>query len=293
MATLKFTGNLTRMTVTLASAYTAGSGTMTLTSGHGARLPTTGDFWLVPTSGTYQSFKVTARSTDTLTVVGSQDGTTDASLSTGAELEWNLTASALTQLIVDTRHPNRIAPPVASAFTATNTGSSTITDIIDGLEIAWQVGGSVERFYEIAAPGATMTLSAKLYGHSNASGGRTGIFVRSSVTSKVFYLGYRRDAVSGYIAAERWSYAGTWNSQVLYSTPVQFSNFYKEWLRIQVTATHIICSWSQDGLGWVVMYSELISAWLAGDPTTCGLFNYSNDGSYNKLTVNSFSATTP
>lgn len=127
MASLKYLGNAARMTVSLASTYTAGSGTMTLTSGHGARLPSSGDFWLVPTSGTYQSFKVTARSTDTLTVVGGQDGTTDADLATTTELEWNLTASALSQLISDIRYGGGvITPPPASGWSTHNASDSTI-----------------------------------------------------------------------------------------------------------------------------------------------------------------------
>lgn len=101
MSSLKYSGNAERMTVTLGAGYTAGSGTMSLASGHGARLPANGDFYLVPKTGTYQVFKVTARSTDTLTVTGSIDGTTDTSIAAGVELEWNLTASALTQLKAD------------------------------------------------------------------------------------------------------------------------------------------------------------------------------------------------
>jgi hypothetical protein len=92
---LEYVGNSDRMTVTLGSGYTAASGTMSLTGGHGARLPSSGDFWIVTTSGTYRAFKVTARSTDTLTVTAAQDGTSDGNLDAGTELEWSMTASAL------------------------------------------------------------------------------------------------------------------------------------------------------------------------------------------------------
>lgn len=127
MASLKYSGNLQRMTVTLASTYTAGSGTMALTAGHGARLPSSGDFWLVTTSGTYRAFKVTARSTDTLTVVGAQDGTADGDMAASTELEWNLTASALAQLISDIRYGSGvITPPPISGWSTNNASDATI-----------------------------------------------------------------------------------------------------------------------------------------------------------------------
>ncbi len=64
---LQYTKSATVQTVTLGSSYTAGSGTMTLTAGNGAYLPSSGDFWLSYNngSGTIRIFKVTARSTDT------------------------------------------------------------------------------------------------------------------------------------------------------------------------------------------------------------------------------------
>lgn len=101
MSTLKFSGNLELMTVSLASDYTAASGSMVLTAGHGARLPSAGDFWIRTKTGTYRCFKVTARSTDTLTVTAAQDGTSDGNLSAGMELFWDLGAAALDQLLAE------------------------------------------------------------------------------------------------------------------------------------------------------------------------------------------------
>lgn len=101
MASLKYLGNLELMTVALASDYTAASGSMALTAGYGARLPSSGDFWIRTKTGTYQCFKVTARSTDTLTVVAAQDGTSDGNLSAGTELFWVLSYSALDQLLAE------------------------------------------------------------------------------------------------------------------------------------------------------------------------------------------------
>lgn len=102
MSSLKYVApDAERMTFTLGSDYTAASGTMTATGGHGARLPSSGDFWIATTTGTYRAFKVTARSTDVLTVTAAQDGTSDGNLSTGQEMKWALTLSALDQLRQD------------------------------------------------------------------------------------------------------------------------------------------------------------------------------------------------
>jgi hypothetical protein len=98
---LTYVGNSDLQTVTLGSEYTSGSGSMSLTAGHGARLPSSGDFWIRTKTGTYRSFKVTARSTDTLTVTAAQDGTSDGTVAAGTELAWVLGASALDQLKSD------------------------------------------------------------------------------------------------------------------------------------------------------------------------------------------------
>jgi hypothetical protein len=104
MASLKYSANSSLQTVTLGAGYTSGSGTMTLTTGHGARLPATGDFWLAydDGAGTIRLFKVTARSTDTLTVTAdATEGSGDGNITSGETLRWALTAAALTQLITD------------------------------------------------------------------------------------------------------------------------------------------------------------------------------------------------
>ena len=97
MASYKYKEDANLGTVTLGSSYTSGSGSMSLSSGHGARLPASGDFWLTydDGAGTVQIFKVTARSTDTLTVVASTtEGSGDGSISSGATLRPTLTSVA-------------------------------------------------------------------------------------------------------------------------------------------------------------------------------------------------------
>lgn len=122
MASLKYIADSSLQTVTLGASYTAGSGSMTLTAGHGARLPSSGDFWMVYNdgAGTIRIFKVTARSTDTLTVTAdATEGSGDGNISSGETLRWGLTVAALTQLRSD------IVSQVASGMTLLETQTAS------------------------------------------------------------------------------------------------------------------------------------------------------------------------
>ena len=83
---------------TLAAAITSGATTLTLTSGQGALFPTlgVGDYcWctLVDTSNNVEIIKVTARSTDTLTMTRGQDNTTAQAFAINDRLELRPTAA--------------------------------------------------------------------------------------------------------------------------------------------------------------------------------------------------------
>jgi len=83
---------------TLSAAITSGATTLTLTSGQGALFPTlgAGDYcWctLVDTSNNVEIIKVTARSTDTMTIVRGQDNTTAQAFAINDRLELRPTAA--------------------------------------------------------------------------------------------------------------------------------------------------------------------------------------------------------
>src|SRR6266446_7973869 len=83
---------------TLGSSYTSGATSLVLTAGHGARFPSTGNFRVGvgdPTASIYEIFKVTARSTDTLTVAGAQENTPANNHASGADVIMVETASML------------------------------------------------------------------------------------------------------------------------------------------------------------------------------------------------------
>lgn len=106
---------------TLAASITNSATSITVTTGQGARFPTlsAGDYFyatLIDVSNNLEIVKVTARSTDVLTVVRAQESTTARAYSTGDRIELRLTA----QTFVDA---TTITPAAVSDQVNTSTGA--------------------------------------------------------------------------------------------------------------------------------------------------------------------------
>jgi len=89
---------------TLNASITSSSTTIVLVAGQGARFPSlsAGDYFyatLIDTSNNLEIVKVTARSTDTLTVVRGQDSTTARAYATNDRFELRPTAALFTEVI--------------------------------------------------------------------------------------------------------------------------------------------------------------------------------------------------
>ena len=97
----QFTNNAA---TTLVSGILSGATSLTVATGTGALFPSLsgGNFFyctLQNTAGTtVEIVKVTARSTDTFTIVRAQEGTTASAFSTGDKVELRLTAGEINQL---------------------------------------------------------------------------------------------------------------------------------------------------------------------------------------------------
>lgn len=96
---IKFTNNAATL---LASGITNVATSLAVTAGHGVKFPTltASDFTYVTiidaaAPSTFEVVKVTARSTDTFTIVRAQEGTTALAWSAGAKIELRLTAQML------------------------------------------------------------------------------------------------------------------------------------------------------------------------------------------------------
>ncbi len=88
---------------TLASGINTTATTITVAAGTGSRFPAAGgsDYFyatLINTSNVLEVVKVTSRSTDTLTVVRGQDGTTGTAYSAGDRIELRVTAALLADI---------------------------------------------------------------------------------------------------------------------------------------------------------------------------------------------------
>jgi hypothetical protein len=142
--TVKFTNNAS---ATLATGINTSVTTIAVTAGQGAQFPslTSGEFFyatLVDSSNNLEIVKVTARSSDTLTVVRGQDGTVPRSYIAGDKLELRVVAAALNAMISDaatysdtintnlTNHLNDTADAHdASAISFSPTGAIAATDV--------------------------------------------------------------------------------------------------------------------------------------------------------------------
>ena len=92
---------------TISAGITSSATTVVLDSGQGARFPTlaSGDFFfgtLVDTSNNIEIVKVTARSTDSMTVVRAQDNTSARAFSVGDRFELRPTAALFESLAAST-----------------------------------------------------------------------------------------------------------------------------------------------------------------------------------------------
>lgn len=146
--TIKFTNNAT---TTLASGINSSVTSLTVASGTGTLFPTLSGsdvFYatLANLAGTVEIVQVTARSTDTFTIVRGQDGTTAATWATGDKVELRPTAAGLAAMAqtannlsdlasTSTARTNLGAAALASAQTFTAAQRGTVSALTDGATI--------------------------------------------------------------------------------------------------------------------------------------------------------------
>ena len=122
---------------TLASGINTSATSITVASGHGARFPSLAgaEFFfatLIDSSNNLEIVKVTARSTDVLTVTRAQESTSAASFSSGDRIELRITAAGLGELITPSDIAFKkvantwVAAQQGRTFTGNITGSTTL-----------------------------------------------------------------------------------------------------------------------------------------------------------------------
>jgi len=152
---------------TISAGISSTDTTITLDSGQGARFPTlgAGDYFygtLVDTSNTTEIVKVTARSTDSMTVVRGQDNTTASAFAIGDRFELRPTAALFEALGTD-------------GITSSATGTAMTIDSSNDIDFSGEVtlnGDAIVpqgNYISLRATGGNINLGTG-YDHSGSSG---------------------------------------------------------------------------------------------------------------------------
>ena len=317
MASLQYTKSSTNQTVTLGAGYTSGSGSMTLTAGNGAYLPASGDFWLSYNNGAgvIRIFKVTARSTDTLTVTAvSGEGSGDGNISSGETLRWALSVDALDQLRADICQTGTYAAatstkagsiylptdslyflrdtgstfagfgpfvaltaPSSSGWSWVNQGSASLTET-GGVDYIYAppLAGDSAKIRTRTAPGTPYTLVAGICTWATDNNyNRSGVGFRESATGKLIAGVVDQGKTMGYIK---------------YNSPTSFSGngsyltvgarqfwFFK--LTYDGTTITISCSLDM-GMSWYQLLSEPKATFFTTAPNELFFYADANNGTY-------------
>lgn len=171
---------------TISAGISTSDTTITLDSGQGARFPTLGasDYFfgtLVDTSNNIEIVKVTARSTDSMTVVRAQDNTTARAFAIGDRFELRPTAALFEALGVD-------------GITSSATGTAMTIDSSNDIDFSGEVtltGDAVVpqgKHITISATGANVNLGTG-YDQAGSSSNAFAAFYDADGTPKDLLLG--------------------------------------------------------------------------------------------------------
>lgn len=310
MSTLKYIADGNLMTVTLASNYTAGDGHMHLTAGHGARLPSAGDFWIRASIGTLRVWKVTARSGDDITVTPAQDGTSDGNLTAGAELKWVLGVAAFDQFRGDicqtgadaAKSPEKagrlylpsdgvylrrdtgaaMAPwgplfpftePIAAEFAWVNQGTASIDTTYGGLYFKGPAGTGVQNLIVLkkAVTAPYTVVAAFLPIVFNVTAMGVGLVFRQSSDGKLVEFRCAGDHNWG---LNKWTNATNYSASYISVQGSAIGRAPCVWMRIQDDGANRICSLSVDGVHWYTYHTVSNTDFLTADEVGMSLYNY-------------------
>lgn len=250
-----------------------------------------------PSSGNFriqideEAMLVTARATNTLTVVRGVDGTSAQAHNTGVDVRHLLTERgflrAFADVISNIGNGDHLPGPqnyivdgsgnllTDSDFTWVNQAGSSTTDLDNGniqLDLA-KTSGNNARSLVRSAPSTpyeiTMSLAPCLYG-DNVS--HVGAVFRESSTSKIYLFGINGDRQ---LRIQKWTNNTTFSSSAFGWTtwwiPVN------PWLRIADDGTDLIFSYSPNGYQFQDIYSEGRTTFMAGGPNQVGWYGQAND----------------
>jgi hypothetical protein len=286
-------------TTSLASSANTTTTSISLTDA--SAFPSVGNFRVKADS---EIMLATARSSNTLTVVRAQEGTTAASHSGGATVSQILTAGALQQWGSDNIPGwNGTAPPrcvydtsgnriTSSAFTQTNFSGCTALDDGQSIGIYNPAGGASGenlRLLTLSAPATPYSVVAQLDTLAFGSTQNFGLCFRNSSSGKVSALSLINFSNGqGEFHVYQWTNPTTFSSNASAHNNAFLKSAYV-WFKIKDDGTNTIYYASPDGINFVQLYSESRTSFFSTGPNEVGV--YSNN--YDELTdailkVNSF-----
>lgn len=251
----------------------------------GTVFPSSGNFRLICEQ---EIMICTARSGNTLTVVRGQEGTTPEAHADDAEISLIYTAGSLSRIMQDfsgewgysSNLPNGVYNDagtgrlVSTDFTWVNQGGASRSDGSRGniyLRIPSDGAATNLRMLSLTPGVSTFAYVASIKQFGAGDGNFTcfsGLGLRENATSKVMTIGH-----FGSSNSYNWgAHLAKWTN----STTVTGGSFTKSlpfcfvgdrlYLRVALTATHVVFSYSLDGFEWVQIHSETITTHFTTAP---------------------------
>lgn len=286
---------------TLASSMDGSTTTLSLSSGQGAKFPSSGDFWLVVDD---EVMKCTSRSTDTLTVVRAQDSTSAASHSSGAAVTEVITSNMLDQLRQDYHRTGTLAsassekagdlylpsdsiyiardngsnyntrwgpvwnfpnPPENQTWTWENQGSATVDTSRGGVYLVAPASATYStRIRKKAIPSAPYTITCCLMPNLyRESEHSCGLLLRESSSGKMVGISLWAPNT---MYSEQWNSSTSWGIGNATLSSFEVASFGRPvWLRWQDDNTNRKSYYSMDGRTFHQMYSTGRTSFITPD----------------------------
>lgn len=278
---------------TLSADITSTSAT-SFTVTDGSVFPATGDFHLLVDT---EIMLCTARSTNTLTVVRGQEGTTAATHSNGAAVTLIVTAGVMQQYGRDnvpgfdgSRPPFRLCDAsgdtlTSASFTTVNLSTSSISDVDSAIVLRKHgdslVGENVTALARSYTNPATVIagIHACIPQSSSSALPSVGAGFRESSTGKLLTINLTGNgSAGGTISVYKYTNPTTFDSGPVARVPLNYATPVI-WFKCEDDGTTLKLSISHDGDNWIQIFSEARTTFMAGGPNqfVFGSNNYQNN----------------
>jgi hypothetical protein len=253
----------------------------------GSLFPTTGNFRILINS---EILLVTSISTNTLTVVRAQEGTSAAAHSDTDDVILIVTAESVKNVMQDyypfVGNTAELVPQnvlldssgnllTDASFTWTNQGASTTEDLDNGnirVQFPLTTGSNV-RVFTRSAPSTPYVITASIAGTiNNDADGHMGMVFRESSSGELYTF-----ALYGNRTIRILKYTNpTTFSADLFAAAEWHVNENANWMRLEDDGTDLNFYYSPNGIQWHLVATEGRTVLMAGGPDEVGVYGNSN-----------------